>query len=215
MNDPTIAFIHRHTTLSSPPGCPEIKLYLADEISPLWEATESLAGSHQPPPFWAFAWVGGQALSRYVLDHPTLVAGKRVLDFAAGCGMTAIAAALCQAATAEAAEIDPLAAAAIALNAEANGVTVPVLLDNVLDRPDCPWDVVLAGDVCYERPMAERVFAWARRCAAAGATVLLADPGRAYLPRTGLLKVAAYTIATSLELEDRTSRDAVVYKIVG
>jgi predicted nicotinamide N-methyase len=129
--------------------------------------------------------------------------------------MTAIAAALAGADPAEAAEIDDFAAAAIEMNAAANGVTVAILSDNVLDRPDCPWDVVLAGDVCYERPMAEQVFAWLRRCAAAGAEVFMADPGRAYLPGTGLMKMAAYTIPCSLELEDRPSRDAVVYKIVG
>jgi predicted nicotinamide N-methyase len=129
--------------------------------------------------------------------------------------MTAIAAAMRGAHLSQAAEIDAVAAAAIALNAQANGVAVDILLDDVLARPDCPWDVVLAGDVCYERPMAERVFAWMRRCAAAGAEILMADPGRTYLPQTGLMKVAAFTIACSLELEDRTSRDAVVYKVVG
>jgi predicted nicotinamide N-methyase len=210
------AFIARHTELTAPPGCPEIKLHLATEITPLWEATEAyLAENNLPPPYWAFAWVGGQALSRHVLDHPELVRGKRVLDFAAGCGMTAIAAAMAGAELAEAAEIDPVSALAIAANALANGVSVPVRLDDVLEDPACPWDVILAGDVCYERPMAEKVFAWMRRCAAQGATVLMADPGRTYLPRTGLLKLAEYTIACSLELEDRTSRTAVVYKIVG
>jgi len=214
--DAALAFIRANTVLSQPPVCPEITLYLATEITPLWEATEAfLAEKNLPPPFWAFAWVGGQALSRYVLDNPELVAGKRVLDFAAGCGMTAIAAALCGAARSEAAEIDAVAAASITVNAEVNGVQVEVLLDDVLERTDCPWDVVMAGDVCYERPMAEKVFAWLRRCAAAGAVVLLADPGRDYLPTTGLMKVAGYTIPTSLELENRTSRDAVVYRIVG
>ncbi|HLN24038.1 MAG TPA: 50S ribosomal protein L11 methyltransferase, partial [Patescibacteria group bacterium] len=164
--DAALAFIRANTVLSQPPVCPEITLYLATEITPLWEATEAfLAEKNLPPPFWAFAWVGGQALSRYVLDNPDLVAGKRVLDFAAGCGMTAIAAALCGAARSEAAEIDAVAAASITVNAEVNGVQVEVLLDDVLERTDCPWDVVMAGDVCYERPMAEKVFAWLRRCA--------------------------------------------------
>lgn len=209
-------FIQTHTELASPAACPEIKLHLATEITPLWQATETfLQGDNLPPPYWAFAWVGGQALSRYVLDTPDLVRDRQVLDFAAGSGMTAIAAAMAGAASAQAAEIDTVAAAAILLNARANAVRIDVLDDDVLDRSDCPWDVVLAGDVCYERPMAERVFAWMRRCAASGATVLMADPGRAYLPRTGLMKVAAYTIPCSLELEDRTSRDVTVYKIVG
>ncbi|PKU23743.1 class I SAM-dependent methyltransferase [Telmatospirillum siberiense] len=210
------AFIRAHTELASPPACPEIRLHLATEITPLWQATEDfLHGNNLPPPYWAFPWVGGQALSRYVLDTPDLVRGKRVLDFAAGCGMTAIAAVMAGASSAHAAEIDAVAAEAIGLNATANAVTVEVLLDDVLERPDCPWDVVLAGDVCYERPMAEKVFAWMRRCATAGCDILMADPGRSYLPRTGLMKVAAYTIACSLELEDRTSRDVVVYKVVG
>ncbi|MDR3435936.1 50S ribosomal protein L11 methyltransferase [Telmatospirillum sp.] len=216
MRAQTEAFIEAHTIRTSPPACPEIALHLATEITPLWLATEDfLHKANLEPPYWAFAWVGGQALSRYVLDTPALVRGKRVLDFAAGCGMTAIAAALAGASSSQAAEIDPTAAAAISLNAKINNVDIEILLGDVLDRPDCPWDVILAGDVCYERPMAERVFAWLRRCAATGADVLMADPGRAYLPHTGLLKMAAYTIACSLELEDRTSRDAVVYKIVG
>lgn len=209
-------FIRAHTELTSPPACPEILLHLATEITPLWQATETfLQGNNLPPPYWAFPWVGGQALSRHVLDNPGLVRGRRILDFAAGCGMTAIAAAKAGAISAQAAEIDAVAAAAIGLNAAANSVAVEVLLDDVLERPDCPWDVVLAGDVCYERPMAEKVFAWMRRCAIAGCDILMADPGRAYLPRTGLMKVANYTIACSLELEDRTSRDVLVYKVVG
>jgi predicted nicotinamide N-methyase len=209
-------FVRANTALSTPPACPEIRLHLAGEITPLWQATEVyLEANNVPPPYWAFAWVGGQALSRHVLDTPGLVRGKTVLDFAAGSGMTAIAAAQSGAERTQAAEIDNFAAAAIDLNASANGVTVEVVMDDVLAKPDCPWDVVLAGDVCYERPMAEKVFAWLRRCAAQGADVLLADPGRAYLPRTGLMKIAAYTIPCSLELENSTSREASIYRIVG
>jgi predicted nicotinamide N-methyase len=210
------AFIKAHTVQAVPPAVPEIVLRLATEITPLWQASESfLDESGLPPPFWAFPWVGGQAVTRHLLDNPVLVHGKRVLDFAAGSGMTAIAAARCGAASVEAAEIDPMAAAAIGLNAADNGVRVVVRMDNVLDLADCPWDVVVAGDVCYEKPMAEAVFAWLRRCAASGAEVFMADPGRAYLPRTGLMRVGAYTVPCSLELEDCTSREAVVYKIVG
>lgn len=210
------SFIRANTQLAAPPACPEIKLHLATEITPLWHATETfLQGNNLPPPYWAFAWVGGQALSRYLMDAEGLVRGKRVLDFAAGSGISAIAAVLAGAVRVDAAEIDTVAATAIRLNAAANDVAVEVTVDDVLARPDCPWDVVVAGDVCYERPMAEKVFAWLRRCAAAGATVLMADPGRAYLPRAGLMKMAGYTIPCSLELEDRTSRDVVVYKIVG
>ncbi len=210
------AFIQANTALASPPLVPELRLYLAGEITPLWLATEDFLAEHNiAPPYWAFPWVGGQALTRHVLDHPDLVRGKRVLDFAAGSGMTAIAAALAGAARAEAAEIDALACAAIALNAEVNNVHVALAEGNVLERSDGPWDVVLAGDVCYEKPMAEAVFAWLRRLAAAGAVVLMADPGRSYLPATGLMKVGGSSVPCSLELEDRTSRDAVVYKIVG
>jgi predicted nicotinamide N-methyase len=212
----TEGFIRANTELAAPPGCPAVRLHLATEITPLWQATEAfLEGHNLPPPYWAFAWVGGQAMARHLLDHPSLVRGKRVLDFAAGSGLGAIAAALAGAAAVEAAEIDPMAIASIRLNAQANGVSVGIAEGDVLSDSGCRWDVVMAGDVCYERPMAERVFAWLRGCAAAGADVLMADPGRAYLPRTGLMKLSAYTIPCSLELEDRTSREAVVYQIVG
>jgi len=210
------AFILANTVQAAPPAVPEIPLRLATEITPLWEASEVfLEQNNVPPPYWAFPWVGGQALTRHLLDNPELVRGKRVLDFAAGSGMTAIGAAMMGASEVQAAEIDTMACAAILLNAADNEAKVSVRMDNVLDLPDCPWDVVVAGDVCYEKPMAEKVFAWLRRCASSGAEVFMADPGRAYLPRTGLMKVGGYSIACSLELEDRESRDVVVYKIVG
>ncbi len=187
----------------------------ATEVTALWQATEAeLDQANLPPPYWAFCWAGGQALTRYVLDHPELVAGRRVLDFAAGCGASAIAAAQAGAARVEAAEIDAMAAAAIRLNAALNGVAVEVLGEDVVGAA-CRWDVVVAGDVCYERPMTEYIWPWLKRLAAAGATVLMADPGRAYLPRHGLLEVARTTVATSLELEDKASREVVVYRIVG
>lgn len=209
------AFIRDNTELASPPACPEIVLWTATEVTPLWEATEAaLLRVNLPPPYWAFCWAGGQALTRYVLDNPGLVEGKRVLDFAAGSGATAIAAALRGAARVEAADIDRIACAAIALNAEANGVTVEVLADDVVGSP-CRWDVVVAGDVCYEAPMTAHIWPWLVSLAAGGAVVIMADPGRAYLPRHGLLEVARTTVATSLELEDRTQREVVVYKIVG
>lgn len=209
------AFIRANTALASPPACPEIALWTATEVTPLWEATEAaMAAINLPPPYWAFCWAGGQALTRHVLDNPALVAGKRVLDFAAGSGVTAVAAALRGAARVEAAEIDPIACAAIALNAEANGVTVEVLTGDVVGSA-CRWDVVVAGDVCYEAPMTAHIWPWLTSLAAAGATVIMADPGRAYLPRRGLLEVARTTVATSLELEDRTRREVAVYRIVG
>lgn len=209
------AFIREMTEVSQPPACPEIDLWLATEVTPLWEATEAaLLRVNLPPPYWAFCWAGGQALTRYVLDNPDLVRGKRVLDFAAGSGATAIAAAMNGAAEVLAADIDPLACAVIPMNAELNGVTVAVADHDVVGQP-CRWDVVVAGDVCYEAPMTAHIFPWLRQMAAAGATVLMADPGRAYLPKTGLLEVARTTVATSLELEDRTRREVVVYRIVG
>lgn len=209
------AFIRANTLVSHPPACPEVKLWMATEVTPLWEATEAaLAQVNLPPPYWAFCWAGGQALTRHVLDTPALVAGKRVLDFAAGSGVTAIAAALQGAARVEAAEIDAMAGAAIALNAELNGVAVELLLDDVVGAP-CRWDVVVAGDVCYEKPMTEHIWPWLKRLAADGATVIMADPGRAYLPRHGLLRVADYTVVTSLDLEDREQREVGIYKIVG
>jgi predicted nicotinamide N-methyase len=213
---PAEAFIRNHTALAAPPACPELRLYLAGEITPLWQATEEFLRHHNiAPPFWAFPWVGGQALARHLMDHPDLVAGQRVLDFAAGCGIVAIAAARMGALSVTASEIDLLALEAIALNARENQVTVATSIEDVLEREDCPWDVILAGDVCYEKPMADKVFAWMRRSAAKGAQVLLADPGRAYLPKTGLMRLASMTIACSLELEDRVSREVGIYRIVG
>jgi len=209
-------FILAHTAPSRPPACPELALHLASEITPLWQATEAfLEQQNLAPPYWAFPWVGGQALARHILDNPELVKGRRVLDFAAGCGIVAIAAARSGAQSVLAAEIDPMALAAIALNAANNGVDVALTGENVLERPDCPWDVVVAGDVCYERPMAEKVFAWMRRCAREGAKVLMADPGRAYLPKTGLMRLGQMNVACSLELEDRESREVGIYQIVG
>lgn len=209
------AFIEANTEIASPPACPEIKLWTATEVTPLWEATEeALLRVNLPPPYWAFCWAGGQALTRWVLDHPEMVAGKRVLDFAAGSGVSAVSAAMRGAAKVEAAEIDPMACWAIRMNAELNGVRVDVLADDVVGSP-CRWDVVVAGDVCYEAPMTAHIWPWLVGLAAEGATVVMADPGRAYLPKTGLLKVGQYSVVTSLELEDRTRRDVAVYKIVG
>lgn len=208
-------FIREVTEVAQPPACPEIDLWMATEVTPLWEATEAaLLRVNVPPPYWAFCWAGGQALTRYVLDNPELVRGKRVLDFAAGSGATAIAAAKNGAVSVLAADIDPLACAVIPMNAELNGVEVTVTADDVVGLP-CQWDVVVAGDVCYERPMTDHIFPWLRQLAAAGATVIMADPSRAYLPKTGLLEVARTTVSTSLELEDRTRREVVVYRIVG
>jgi predicted nicotinamide N-methyase len=208
-------FVRAETALTAPPLLPEIRLHLATEVTPLWQATELLlAASGLAPPYWAFAWVGGQALARHLLDHPDAVRGKRVLDFAAGSGAAGIAAARAGAARVEASELDPLALAAIALNAEANGVTLALLAEDATEAPGRGWEVVLAGDVCYERPMAACVIPWLRSLAREGATVLLGDPGRAYLPKDGLCELARYTVPTTRELEDRDSREARVYRLM-
>jgi predicted nicotinamide N-methyase len=209
------AFVRTNTAVTAPPLVPEIRLYLATAITPIWQATEeTLARSGLPPPFWAFAWAGGQALARYLLDHPGEVAGRSVLDFGAGSGLVAVAAAKAGAATVLAAEIDCFAAAAIEANAALNDVDVSVQTTDLLDTADRRWDVLTAGDVCYERPMADRVTGWLRRLSAGGALVLLGDPGRAYLPSGGLLQRARYVVPTNRELEDRDCREAVIWQVL-
>ena len=209
-----IAFIRRETTIISPPLTPGIRLYQATEITPIWRATEAkLANAEVPPPFWAFAWAGGQALARYILDNPETVADKRVLDFGSGSGLVAIAAAKAGAASVRASEIDPIATAAIALNAGVNGVEIEIVLEDVIGQPSGA-EIILIGDLCYEKPLTDRLVAWLRLEAAAGTLVLMGDPGRSYLPVIGMERLAAYEVATSLELEDRISRDALVWRIL-
>ncbi|HYB56638.1 MAG TPA: 50S ribosomal protein L11 methyltransferase [Alphaproteobacteria bacterium] len=209
-----LAFVRAHTVVASTALLPEIWLHLASEITPLWQATEvSLEAQGVAPPYWAFAWVGGQALARYVLDRPQSVRGRRVLDFAAGSGIAAIAAALAGARQVAASELDPLALAALALNAAENGVTLSSLSEDLTESPARGWDVILAGDVCYERPMAERVAAWLAAASREGALVLLGDPGRAYLPQAGLVELARYTVETTRELEDRERRETAIYRV--
>jgi len=206
-------FVASQTVIARAPLVPEIALHLATEITPIWQATEAwLAEQNIEPPFWAFAWPGGQALARAVLDDPKLVAGKRVLDFAAGCGIAAIAAAQAGAVMVEAAEIDPLALAAVRLNAALNGVSVATPPGDVVGAP-CRWDVIFAGDVCYEAPMTTHILPWLRSLVAAGAEVLIADPGRAYLPKAGLAPIAQYSVPTTRELEDRESREVTIHRL--
>lgn len=206
-------FVASQTMIARAPLVPEIALHLATEITPIWQATEAwLAEQNIEPPFWAFAWPGGQALARAVLDDPKLVAGKRVLDFAAGCGIAAIAAAQAGAVMVEAAEIDPLALAAVRLNAALNGVAVATPPGDVVGAP-CRWDVIFAGDVCYEAPMTTHILPWLRGLVAAGAEVLIADPGRAYLPKAGLAPIARYSVPTTRELEDRDSREVTIHRL--
>jgi predicted nicotinamide N-methyase len=212
--DPAI-FVRRNTAVETPPLVPEIRLHLATEVTPIWQASEeSLARGAVPPPFWAFAWAGGQALARYLLDHPETVAGRSVLDFGSGSGLVALAAAKAGACHVLAAEIDHFAAAAIALNAALNKLNIEVTTADVLGIADADWDVITAGDVCYEREMAERVVLWLHKLAESGSFVLLGDPGRAYLPAAGLIERARYRVPTSRELEDRDSRETVVWQVL-
>ena len=207
-------FIRANTQLLAPPHTPEIRLHLATELVPIWQKTEEeLAAIGVLPPFWAFAWAGGQALARHVLDHGDSVRGRRVLDFASGSGLSAIAAAKAGAAHVLATEIDPFAIAAIGLNAAVNGVSVEATLEDMIGR-DEGWDTVLAGDVCYEREMAARVFAWLRALAGRGALVLMGDPGRNYLPSSNLVEIAVYDVQTTRELEDREVRRTKVWQIL-
>jgi predicted nicotinamide N-methyase len=208
------AFILENTRLQAPPHTPELSLHLADEITPIWKMTEeALVEIGLPPPFWAFAWAGGQALARYILDNPGIVAGKRVIDFASGSGLVAIAAMKAGAASVLAADIDVFCEAAIGLNADANGVTVAFTEVDLLDAPPPAVDVLLAGDICYERPMAEAVMAWLAQGRAAGATVLIGDPGRTYFPKDGLVKLAEYQVPTTRELEDMAVKRTSVWTL--
>jgi predicted nicotinamide N-methyase len=206
------AFIRANTVLTTARHVPEIRLYLATEITPIWQATETwLAERNIAPPFWAFAWPGGQALARHILDRPAVVADKRVLDFAAGGGIAAIACAMAGAALVEAAEIDDLALTAVGLNAAANCVSVLQAHNVVGDA--CRWDLILCGDVCYEAPMTGHIMPWLIEMARS-AEVWIADPGRAYLPKSSLEPFAFYRIETTLELEDRSSRDVTLYRVL-
>jgi predicted nicotinamide N-methyase len=209
------SFVRGNTAITAPPLVPEIRLYLATEVTPIWQATEeTLARNALPPPFWAFAWAGGQALARYLLDNPEVVAGREVLDFGAGSGLVAIAAAKAGAARVTAAEIDHFAAASIAANAALNGVAIEVVTTDLLDGGNRFWKLVTAGDICYEQPMAERAMRWLRRLAGRGSRVLLGDPGRAHLPGVGLCELARYVVPTSRELEGREQCDAFVWRVL-
>ncbi|HWY61637.1 MAG TPA: methyltransferase [Rhizomicrobium sp.] len=204
-------FIRANAVLMSPPLTPELRLHLATEIVPLWRRTEEeLEAMGVPPPYWAFAWAGGQALARYVLDNPELVAGKRVLDFGAGSGVVALAAAKAGAASVLAADIDKFSVAAIQANALANGLTVATTSDDLIGGSE-DFDIILVGDMCYERPLAERLMAWLKSSAA---EILLGDPGRAYFPKEGLVRLAQYNVATTRELEDREIRETGVWKLI-
>ena len=208
------AFILENTRIQPPPHTPELSLYLADEVTPIWRLTEeALAEIGLPPPFWAFAWAGGQALARYVLDHPDEVAGKRVVDFASGSGIVGIAAMRAGAGHVLATDIDPFCGAALAVNGELNGVRIDFTDQNLLEAPPPDVDVILAGDICYEKPLATQVMDWLAAAHVRGTRVLIGDPGRSYFPRVGLEKLAEYEVPTTRELEDREVKKTAVWTL--
>jgi predicted nicotinamide N-methyase len=205
------------TTLGPVPLVPEIRLYQAREPIGVWQHTERATGrTGLDPPFWAFAWAGGQALARYLLDHPEAVAGRRVIDVASGSGLVAIAAVMAGAATVTAYDIDPLAAAAIAVNAEANGVAVPAVCADVLTDQDLPapgTDLVLVADAFYEQDLAARVLRFAERASERGAAVLAGDFGRRYLPQARLAPLASYDVCGLAALEDRDTKRTTIWTL--
>jgi predicted nicotinamide N-methyase len=210
-----IAFIHANTRLRQVALVPEISLHVADEALPLWHKTEEELGeAGLPPPFWAFAWAGGQALARYLLDHPTSVAGQDVIDFASGSGLVAIAAIKAGAHRVIAFDIDPFAQAAIALNAQANGVAIEISGDDLLaSAHPARAQTVLAGDIFYQSDIAERVLAFLEARAADGAAVLIGDPGRSYLPQHRLTKLASYGVPVTRDLEDAEIKHTGVWTL--
>ncbi len=207
-------FIRTNTEPLAPPLVPELRLHLASEVTPLWQASEAfLARTGLPPPYWAFAWPGGQALARHLLDHRELARGRSVLDFAAGSAIAGIAAVQAGAARVLASDIDPAACAAMRLNAALYDAAIEIACTDLTGIEQRAADLILAGDVCYERAMAERTVGWLTRQAAQGATVLIADPGRAYRPLTGLGELARYRVPTSRDLEDSEERETVVWRM--
>jgi predicted nicotinamide N-methyase len=205
-------FIRANTRLCTVTSAPEIRLYLADEATQIWHQTEEEFGrTGLPPPFWAFAWAGGQALARYLIDHRSLVQDRRVLDFASGSGLVAIAAAKAGARSVEASEIDKFARAAIRLNARENDVAVAVRGGDLVGL-DEGWDVIVAGDVSYERDMALSVTNWLATLSQRGAVVLIGDPGRSYLDRTRLHSVACYRVPVTRDIEDADVKDTAVWQ---
>jgi predicted nicotinamide N-methyase len=208
------SFVLRHTRLGAVPGVDGIRLHLADEVLPLWHAVQ--VETHDPDaplPYWAFAWGGGLAIARYLADHREAVVGRRVLDVASGSGLCAIAALRAGASEATGIDIDPFAAAAMRVNARANGVRIAVIERDVLDDGPPDTDVVLAGDCWYEAGFAGRITPWLRAARDSGLDVLIGDPGRRYLPTGELEELACYEVRTTTELEDLDRKDARVYRL--
>ncbi len=207
-------FIRANTRLLAPPLVPEINLHLAEESVPIWQKTEEELGEmNVPPPFWAFAWAGGQALARYLLDNPHVCRGRSILDLGSGSGLTAIAAAKTGAASVLAADIDAFALCAASLNADANGVTLSVTSEDLLAKPPQRFDVVLVGDLFYERTLAERVIAYIEAAKVAGASVLIGDPQRGYFPKGRFAVLSEYKVPVTRELEDSEIKRTAVWSV--
>ncbi|MGE5266228.1 MAG: class I SAM-dependent methyltransferase [Deltaproteobacteria bacterium] len=208
-------FITTNTKLLAPPHVPEIRLHLAEESLPIWQKTEEELGQmNVPPPFWAFAWAGGQALARYLLDNPDEVAGKTVLDLGTGSGLTAIAAKKAGAGSVLASDIDPLALASVRLNAIANDVAVSTTDRNLLDVPPAEFEVLLVGDLFYERELADRVLAYLVEAGRKGTRILVGDPKRSYFPTDRFDRVAEYEVAVTRELEDALVKRTSVWALI-
>jgi predicted nicotinamide N-methyase len=208
------AFVRANTSILSPPLVPEIKLHLAHEALPIWQKTEDELGEiGLPPPFWAFAWAGGQALARYILDTPSCVLGKRVIELASGSGMVGIAATKAGAKSVLAADIDWFSIAAIEVNAELNDVSLSITSEDLLAGAAPDADVILVGDLFYEKGVAERCIAWLEQAQTKGIDVLIGDPGRSYLPKNRLLKVAEYSVPVSRDLEDAEIKQTAVWRL--
>lgn len=208
-------FIRENTRVLSPPLVPEIKLHLAEESLPIWRRTEEELGEmNVPPPYWAFAWAGGQALARYLLDNPQLVAGRHVLDLGAGAGLGSIAAMMAGAASALAADIDRVALEATHLNADINGVAVQTTSDDLLvQTPDAKFGIVLVGDLFYERALADAVVGFIEKAVAAGSIILIGDPQRSYFPKGRFTEAAQYTVPVTRELEDAEIKRTSVWRL--
>ncbi|ADZ68805.1 Methyltransferase protein [Polymorphum gilvum SL003B-26A1] len=214
ISDP-VRFIRDNTVARPVPHAAEIRLQLADEAMELWQKTEDELGAlGLPPPFWAFAWAGGQALARYLLDHPERVAGRSVLDFAAGSGIVGIAAKVAGARRVVAADIDAFAIAAIGVNADLNGVEIETVLGDLTGAAPPDADLLVCGDVFYELPMSRKVLAWLDRALEQGIEVLVGDPGRSYLPKDRLAHLATYTVPVVGALEDSETKKTSVYRLV-
>jgi predicted nicotinamide N-methyase len=207
-------FIRANTSVMTPPLVPEVSLHLAHEAVPLWQKTEEELGEMGlPPPFWAFAWAGGQALARHVLDNPALVQGKRVIDLASGSGLVGIAAMKAGAASVLAADIDGFSLEAIRLNAEMNGVTLEVTGDDLLTDPAPACEIILVGDLFYEKGLAAKVFGWLSDAEGRGIPALIGDPGRSYLPRERLIKLGEYRVQVTRDLEDAEIKWTSVWRL--